>query len=380
MCNQRKHKNNRKQKLTTKIHPCHDGMMMNLMVTTSNYGFFVQAIIGITLLVLFCAFVLPLILALITSVRQTSSVWQKLRSSLYKGKVWHTRHLPVKHAFSYPLFIFAIDLEEVEDGLFSETMWPLSLIVNFRPKDHLKEHNRQDPDDDSSQPLQDRIHHFVALKTKGRVQTSRSSHHILLVTHLCYFGYNFNPVSFYYVIEKATGEIVVIVAEVSNTPWNEMYSYVLHENSVDLTTIKSLADGTNYVFSKEFHVSPFMEMSYNYDWVFRNFDSTKPSSIHVVTAMKRADKSNALQFSATMNVHRQSMHPLTIAFQIVTYPSYCIILQIWIHYQAFWLFLKGVTFQPHPTGMETTASRVIGAMMAPFFAVRDWFSNAKKTS
>ena len=49
---------------------------------------------------------------------------------------------------------------------------------------------------------------------------------------------------------------------------------------------------------------------------------------------------------------------------------YCMIIQLWIHIQAFHLFAKGISYQPHPQGSETSISRVIGTMMEPFFYVR----------
>ena len=336
-------------------------------------------VIGILLM---SAVLLPLLLALLTCPRNRLSDWNDLRSSLYVGRVWHTRHLPVKHAFTYPLFIFAVDLQEIEEGLFSQKLWPLSLVVRFRYEDHLKEHHKQTADD-STKSLVDRIHKFVALKTRDKVRTSRETHYVLLVTHLAYFGYCFNPVSFYYLVEKETSKTTAVVGEVSNTPWNEMFSYVLHKDSVDVKRVRPRESGINFVFRKKFHVSPFMEMNYDYDWSFRDFEgsngnTTGPDNIHVVTAMKQMD-TDTLQFTATMNVHRRGMHPLAIAWQIVTYPCYCMILQIWIHYQAFLLFLKGVTFQPHPEGAETAASRIIGSVMVPFFAIQDLFTKTKKS-
>ena len=53
------------------------------------------------------------------------------------------------------------------------------------------------------------------------------------------------------------------------------------------------------------------------------------------------------------------------------------IIQIWIHYEALWLFVKGVTFIPHPDASETTASRIIATIMTPFFAIQEWWDGWK---
>jgi DUF1365 family protein len=424
----------------------------------------VATLLGLSLLTFF---LLPLTLAQITLWRRRLSTknkkrvssWNKdFRSALYTGTVWHTRHLPVQHAFTYPLFLFCLDLQEVEnESLFEDILWPLSMIVNFRPADHLKngegrlveegvegksgaatataadagKKSSLLPDDS----LQSRICRLVATKTNNKFQPTPESHRIVLVTHLSYYGYCFNPVSFYYVQERQTTSrgsgksasdkvksplllpTAAIVAEVSNTPWNEMYCYVLHPDSVDIQSVNPLAktddsDGgddagtgtagsattMNYVFKKNFHVSPFMEMHYMYDWKFSPLDlgddndnsddiaatatataneKINSAPLRITTGMKNT--SDKLQFSATMNVHRSSINPSAIAWQICTYPVYCLIIQIWIHYEAFWLFVKGVSYQPHPDETETTASIVIGTLMTPFFVVTAWMEKRKDT-
>ena len=52
---------------------------------------------------------------------------------------------------------------------------------------------------------------------------------VYLLTHLRYFGYCFNPVSFYYCFDgegDGDGNLSAIVMEVNNT-WNEQHAYVL---------------------------------------------------------------------------------------------------------------------------------------------------------
>jgi hypothetical protein len=232
----------------------------------------VMAVVGTLLgLPLLTFFLLPFLLAKIAVWRHqygknrlnekkhTTKSWKDFRSALFTGKVWHTRHLPVKHAFQYPLFLFCLDLQEVEnEGLFEDTLWPLSKIVSFRPTDHLKNGEGRSETSGAAaaaaaagkessllqgDSLQARICRLVATKTNNKFQPTPESHRIVLVTHLSYYGYCFNPVSFYYLHERRqpqqplTGSsgsdsdnqqnsalltTSAIVAEVSNTPWNEM--------------------------------------------------------------------------------------------------------------------------------------------------------------
>ena len=356
--------------------------------------------------------VTPLALGAITALRQQ---WRnndnnKLQSTLLTGRVWHTRFYPTKHAFTYPLFMFGIELDE-EEG-FHQHLWPLSLIMRFSPCHHLCNGEGSSGDGDDK-PLRERIYALVKERTGGYLQPTQDSHRVWLVTHLSYYGYCFNPVSFYYLLNRSTGRMEAIVAEVFNTPWIEMYAYVLHPTSSDKvkytrrqspqpSTVHNKngnndKDGassssssmlTNFKFPKTFHVSPFMEMSYTYDWTFQgqdqvstatNGDDNKDDSLRVTTAMIRNDN-GATQFTATMRLQRAGLHPMTLAWQLVRYPSYCLIVQFWIHWQAFGLFCKGVPYQPHPDGAETTASRIIGAVMTPLFALQAWLSSFDKTT
>jgi DUF1365 family protein len=163
------------------------------------------------------------------------------------------------------------------------------------------------------------------------------------------------------------------------------------DDTVNDTTTTS----NNYVFPKTFHVSPFMEMNYTYDWTFSPLDmgdattadtttntadtaaSHEHAPLRITTGMKNS--SDKWQFSATMHVHRQGIRPATIAWQICTYPVYCFIIQLWIHYEAFWLFVKGVAYQPHPDETETTVSLIIGTLMTPFFAIKAWMETQQNS-
>ena len=360
----------------------------------------------------------------------------KFHTAMYKGRVAHTRFLPVKHAFCYPFFIFALDLDEI-DNLFGNTpralLWPLNRIVSFHEEDHLKNGEGSSSSLDEiclSQRMKQRVLNLVQQRTNGKFKSSSENVQILLLTHFRYYGYCFNPVSFYYVFkrndshddESSASTLEAIVAEVSNTPWNEMYCYVLHPHSVDTNRVQpgrnrklhernntnddgddasNIWKSVNYRFNKTFHVSPFMEMSHYYDWTF--WIPTGEQIAISTTMLKKArgeessttekeektkgeqqrqasfpDETTKIYFNAFVHVHRTSCHPLRICYEMIRFPFYCIIIQIWIHWEALFLFHKGVEFVPHPRGSETTASRIVGNVMTPFFAIKDWRKNSQK--
>jgi DUF1365 family protein len=405
---------------------------------------------------------------------------------LYQGRVWHTRFRPVRHAFTYPLFILGVDLSaldalgrrmlarptspsyvardcDAEEAL-RDALWPLSCILRFRTSDHLKngEGSARVADAPTGEPsvvptpflerIQNLLRSEAAKQVRGDGKQDQphprrddwdliadgSPYRVVLITHLCYYGYCFNPVSFYLVVDDRFGDananpVRAVVGEVSNTPWGEMHCYVLlrdqsnralsshkdtsgrlagHDTSLDAACdnpTSRVLRNVRYIFPKAFHVSPFMEMHYDYDWTFgvdarlETFDihnslvckEAADGSSHAAAAAttnhdsdsddKCPDESRThsntsstvgkRQFHARMLVrsaHDSTTSLWSIAWQLSCYPAFGMIVQAWIHYQALWLFLvRGVDFQPHPQGTETSASRIIGAVMSPYFALRE---------
>ena len=336
--------------------------------------------------------------------------------------------------------MFGLDLgRDVEENhLFDDHLWPLSLIMSFRTHDHLKNaegikvtieqeesivvNEEKGVRSCNKEPtttihrLSQRICNLVSERTQGQFQPTPETHFIYLVTHLSYYGYCFNPISFYYVVDKnhqsssqqeqqETNKKNAFVAEVSNTPWNEMYAYVLHPNSSDhVQAMRRSKSATSYLHPKCFHVSPFMEMSYDYDWIvddwspqhtrvvitMRNNNTTTSSgdnknnqknntNSHDDDAMRKQPPLPSVQFTATVEIDALGLDPFTLAWQLARYPTYCFIVQVWIHYEALWLFLKGISLKPHPHGTKTTLGRILGGIVKPIMALKDHLSGGGST-
>jgi DUF1365 family protein len=426
--------------------------MLAVIATRIVWYGLVAAAIALPIIFLVVIPIVTLVLAAITTLRSrhrfSSSASPAFRTALYKGRVSHTRYRPAAHSFSYPLFFCVLDLDEASE-LFGDgaacrssgqsasvsasapqrpALWPLSLLMQFREMDHLKNgegcfdtksNNAADRNNIADNSIRTRICRLVQEKTKGKCNPS-AEQRIILVTHLAYYGYCFNPVSFYYVLKSKQGssgsggsrseeveEIDAIVAEVSNTPWNEMQCYVLHPDSIDVNVVKAgrsrsadkggaiskfplatedeiIGDDNqecanpwrsiNYIFSKAFHVSPFMTMDHIYDWTFW---MPRNDRIAVSTSMIKGGK--VPYFNAYFDIRRQPFTPFRLFYQLIQMPVYCAIIQVWIHIEAFWLFLKGVEFIPHPQGSETAASLMIAKLMTPFFRVKDWLNRGTST-
>jgi DUF1365 family protein len=109
-----------------------------------------------------------------------------MHSALYIGQVKHRRQAPRVHEFRYPLFMAYLDLAELEQVFARRWFWSIDRanLASFRRSDHLG---------DPALPLADAVRELVAERTGVRPRGP-----IRLLTHLRYFGYCFNPVSFYY--------------------------------------------------------------------------------------------------------------------------------------------------------------------------------------
>ncbi len=247
-----------------------------------------------------------------------------MHSCLYLGQVKHRRYTPVAHAFSYRLFMLYLDLDELP-GLFKRYwLWSAKhpALARFRRADHLG---------DSSTELAAAVRRLVKEKT-GIELTGP----VRLLTNLRYFGYGFNPVSFYYCFDAADSKVEVIVAEVNNTPWGEQHCYILPE-SIN----RGNSRNKRFLVDKSFHVSPFMDMNVDYDWRF-----TAPAG-HLVVHKKNYKDGKAL-FDATLVLDRKPISSYSLAGVLVRYPFMTVKIVLAIYFQALQLWLKKTPLHPHP--------------------------------
>ena len=90
--------------------------------------------------------------------------------------------------------------------------------MGVRAADHMKLSRGHD------QPLGEAVRDAVGAATGWR-PSARCA--VQMLTSPAILGYNFNPVSFYYVWNEAGDAVDTVIAEVTNTPWGEMHYYVL---------------------------------------------------------------------------------------------------------------------------------------------------------
>lgn len=247
-----------------------------------------------------------------------------MKSCLYQGQVRHRRFAPRSHEFQYRLFLLYLDLDECNHVFDRFWLWSTRgfNLAWWKRSDHVG-----DPAVSLADTIRDRVYDATGSKPEGPVR---------LLSHPRFWGFTFNPVSFYYCFEEDKSTLHSIVCEVNNTPWGERHLYVL-------PACDNLGEGSTLKFkrAKEFHVSPFMPMDIDYDWRFNV--PTRALNVHMQN-YRQGDK----LFDATLTLKRKELTSRNLATALLRFPFVTAKVVIAIYYQALRLWLKRIPFHSHP--------------------------------
>ncbi|SDE12892.1 DUF1365 domain-containing protein [Pedobacter soli] len=247
----------------------------------------------------------------------------EFKSSIYTAKVMHHRLAPKKHAFWYRVYMFYIDLDEL-DLLAQKLRWfsrNKFNLFSFRDAEHLQL-PRENPD-----KTKNTRHHLEDYLKENGVDGSRLK--IKLLTNLNVLGYNFNPVSFYYCFDQ-DGNPVCCVAEISNT-YREMKLFFFGKEELDGDIFKKIT-------TKYFYVSPFVDLDDAFD--FR----LKVPATELNIEIDDLDKNGKRFFISTLKGEQKPLNNSSLLKCFFAIPLIPLQVMGMIHWQALKLWLKKIPF------------------------------------
>ncbi len=242
-----------------------------------------------------------------------------MNSCLYECDVMHHRLEPKEHQFRYRIFMFALDLDEIDAlakrlPLFSRNRWN---VYTFRDRDHLTLAGGE------TKSVKENVVQYLAengvpFPTDGR---------ILLVTLPRVLGYIFNPVSFYF-CSTAEGAPLCAVVQVGNT-FGEMKPYILRGPAT--------ANGFRLITPKHFYVSPFSALDLLFDFKLRI-----PGHMLDIHIDDRNSERRVLLSALTGK--RRALTSARLFWFTLKYPLLTLKVIFFIHWHAFRLWMKRVPF------------------------------------
>jgi uncharacterized protein len=241
-----------------------------------------------------------------------------MNSCLYECTVMHHRFTPRVHHFQHRIFMFYLDLAELD--FLAKKILPFSYnranLYSFRDSDH---------EPQGKNLLKERVIDFLR---KNNIETGPFCR-VMLLTLPRVFGYIFNPISIYYCFDSE-GKNLCSVAEVGNT-FREKKLYLLGPGNL---SAKNVFDK---IVPKHFYVSPFSPLDLNF-----HFQIKVPGE-NLDIKIDDRDREEKILIT-TLSGQRTALNNRNLLRFTFIYPLITLKVIFLIHWHALLLWLKGTPF------------------------------------
>lgn len=229
--------------------------------------------------------------------------------ALVEGSVGHTRRTPLRHRFSYKIYQWLVDVDDLPR--MSRLLRPFS---TFKASDHIG-----DPD----ATIRANIERFCAAQG-----VDIAGHRLLMLANARVLGHTFDPLSVFWAIAPDES-LTCIVAEVHNT-YGERHAYLLQPDDAGRTEV-----------DKAFYVSPFFTVEGKYDLQFALTPDKVSSSIIL-------RQGGAAVFSATFRGTPRPATARRLAKLLVKMPLMTHRTSLLIRIHGVWLWIRKLPVVPRP--------------------------------
>jgi len=185
--------------------------------------------------------------------------------------------------------------------------WYLRLFTAFSAKDHLG---------DPKKSIKENVENFLALNNNEKEPPAR----ILMLANARIFGHTFDPLTIYWCLDEADS-VRCVLAEVRNT-YGQRHLYLLQTDSLGRAQTP-----------KEFHVSPFLDISGRYDMRF----TLSPDFISTTVSLVRNENT---VFAANFHGTPRAATKLAIIKQLIIRPLMTQRISLLIRVHGIWLWFR----------------------------------------
>jgi len=248
----------------------------------------------------------------------------------YLGEVGHQRYLPKSHGFGYNIQFFWLDLDQLAtlEQYGSWLKHEKFAAFSYRRRDYLA------GDANLKQAVIDQC---MALGADADAIDQ-----VFMLSPLANWGLYFSPLTIYYCYGQ--GKLRWLLAEVSNTPWNERHYYLVPVTSDESPEAAADADQSrqlsDYRHRKNFHVSPFNPLDMLYQWQVGQPGAELLLSITNWRSQQKV-------FSAWFELKRQPLSAAALKQVLIRTPWPCVQVVFRIYWHAMKLLCKGLPIYSH---------------------------------